>query len=95
MRPLMAGDQVEVAEGQQRSVDSLAELEVVGNRGRRAHAAGPVAEAAEAGAVAASMAGVSAVVEDEDSARTGASCHTRRKVPRTTTKIKLHGERPC
>jgi hypothetical protein len=81
----MVGDQVEAAEGQQHLVDFLAELAVVGNRGRRAHAAGPVAMAAEAGAVAASGAAGSAVVEDEDSAPTAAICHTRRKVPRTTT----------
>ena len=90
----MVGDQVEVAEGQQRLVDFLAELAVVGNRGRRAHAAGPVAVAAGAGAVAASAAGVSAVVEDEDSALTAlvATQGARFLVQQL---IELHGERPC
>jgi hypothetical protein len=59
-----------------RSVDSLAEAAVVGNRGHRAHAAGAVAEAAAVGAVAAPAAEAGAVeveevsvVEDEDKSR--------------------------
>ena len=66
---------VEPAGDQRRSADSPAEVEAVGNRAPQVHAVGEVAEAAEAGEVAAPVAvageavEVSVAEEDEDRSR--------------------------
>lgn len=63
----MAGEEVEAVEGQPRLAGSAEVEATVGNRVRRAHAAGAVEAAAADGAVAASVAEGSGVVDEDSS----------------------------